>query len=142
MDLRFSDRLLAGEKIEIAALVGLADMLGEHRAVAARIMRRRRPPGGAPAGKLLLADVQMDAARGDVDLDLIGSGTVSGPEKSSWGSLLELTARGREPIALPSGETRGFIEDGDEIIFRGSCAKQGFARIGFCECRAVVLPAG
>lgn len=73
--------------------------------------------------------------------DLVGSGTISGPEKSSWGSLLELTARGREPIALPSGEQRGFIEDGDEIIFRGSCARGGFARIGFGECRAVVLPA-
>ena len=55
--------------------------------------------------------------------DLIGSGTVSGPEKSSWGSLLELTARGREPLELPGGEKRGFIEDGDEIIFRGFCAK-------------------
>jgi fumarylacetoacetase len=74
--------------------------------------------------------------------DLLGSGTVSGPEKSSWGSLLELTARGSEPIALPGGEKRGFIEDGDEIIFRGFCAKPGFARIGFGECRAVVLPAG
>ena len=74
--------------------------------------------------------------------DLIGSGTVSGPEKSSWGSLLELTARGREPIELPGGEQRGFIEDGDEIIFRGFCAKPGCARIGFGECRAVMLPAG
>jgi fumarylacetoacetase len=73
--------------------------------------------------------------------DLIASGTVSGPERSSWGSLLELTARGREPIALPGGEQRGFIEDGDEIIFRGFCEKDGFARIGFGECRAVVLPA-
>ncbi len=74
--------------------------------------------------------------------DLIGSGTVSGPEKSSWGSLLELTARGSEPIVLPNGEKRGFIEDGDEIIFRGFCAKPGFVRIGFGECRAVILPAG
>jgi fumarylacetoacetase len=74
--------------------------------------------------------------------DLIGSGTVSGPEKSSWGSLLELTARGSEPIALPGGEKRGFIEDGDEIIFRGFCQKPGRARIGFGECRAVILPAG
>jgi fumarylacetoacetase len=73
--------------------------------------------------------------------DLIGSGTVSGPEKGSWGSLLELTARGREPIALPSGETRGFIEDGDEIIFRGFAEREGFRRIGFGECRAVILPA-
>jgi fumarylacetoacetase len=73
--------------------------------------------------------------------DLFGSGTISGPDKSSWGSLLELTERGREPIALPSGEARRFIEDGDEIIFRGFCAKDGFARIGFGECRAVVLAA-
>jgi fumarylacetoacetase len=72
--------------------------------------------------------------------DLIGSGTVSGPDKSSWGSLLELTARGSEPVTMPSGEKRGFIEDGDEIIFRGFCAKPGFARIGFGECRAVILP--
>jgi fumarylacetoacetase len=74
--------------------------------------------------------------------DLIGSGTVSGPDKSSWGSLLELTARGSDPLALPSGEKRGFLEDGDEIVFRGFCAKPGFARIGFGECRAVILPAG
>ena len=73
--------------------------------------------------------------------DLLGSGTVSGSEKSSWGSLLELTTRGTDPLALPNGEKRGFIEDGDEIIFRGFCEKQGFARIGFGECRAVVLPA-
>jgi fumarylacetoacetase len=74
--------------------------------------------------------------------DLIGSGTVSGPEKSSWGSLLELTARGREPIGLPTGEQRGFIEDGDEIIFRAFAEKPGYPRIGFGECRAVMLPAG
>src|SRR5580658_4119783 len=73
--------------------------------------------------------------------DLLGSGTVSGPEKSSWGSLLELTARGAEPIVLPNGEKRGFIEDGDEISFRGFCEKLGQTRIGFGECRAVVLPA-
>ena len=73
--------------------------------------------------------------------DLIGSGTVSGPDQTSWGSLLELTARGREPIALPTGETRGFIEDGDEIIFRGYAQKPGYPRVGFGECRAVMLPA-
>jgi fumarylacetoacetase len=73
--------------------------------------------------------------------DLIGSGTVSGPERSSWASLLELTARGSEPIALPGGETRGFIEDGDEIVFRGFAQKPGYPRIGFGECRAVIVPA-
>jgi fumarylacetoacetase len=73
--------------------------------------------------------------------DLMASGTVSGPQRESWASLLELTQRGKEPIALPNGETRGFIEDGDEIIFRGHCAKSGFARLGFGECRAVIAPA-
>jgi fumarylacetoacetase len=73
--------------------------------------------------------------------DLIGTGTVSGPERSGWASLLELSARGREPLDLPSGEKRGFIEDGDEIVFRGHCERPGLARIGFGECRGVVLPA-
>jgi fumarylacetoacetase len=73
--------------------------------------------------------------------DLMGSGTVSGPERESWASLLELTQRGKEPITLPNGETRGYIADGDEIIFRGHCARPGFARLGFGECRAVITPA-
>jgi fumarylacetoacetase len=73
--------------------------------------------------------------------DLMGSGTVSGPEPESRASLLELTKGGREPLALPDGETRRFIEDGDEIIFRGHCVREGFARIGFGECRAVIEPA-
>ena len=73
--------------------------------------------------------------------DLFGSGTVSGPDRSGWGSLLELTQRGREPLDLPSGEKRGFIADGDEIIFRGYCSAAGRPRIGFGECRAEILPA-
>jgi len=73
--------------------------------------------------------------------DLMGSGTVSGPDRASWASLLELTRRGKEPIALPNGETRFYLEDGDEIIFRGHCARAGFARLGFGECRAVIAPA-
>ena len=74
--------------------------------------------------------------------DLFGSGTVSGPEKGSQGCLLEITARGKEPVVLPGGEQRAFIEDGDEIIFRAYAEKPGYPRIGFGECRAVVLPAG
>jgi len=74
--------------------------------------------------------------------DLFGSGTVSGPDKSSLGSLLEITMRGAEPVKLPTGEVRGFIEDGDEIIFRGFAEKSDYPRIGFGECRAVILPAG
>ncbi|HMA71000.1 MAG TPA: fumarylacetoacetase [Xanthobacteraceae bacterium] len=70
--------------------------------------------------------------------DLMGSGTVSGPEPDSWASLLELSKGGREPIALPNGETRRFLEDGDEVIFRAHCERAGFARIGFGECRGII----
>ena len=73
--------------------------------------------------------------------DLLGSGTVSGPDPDSRGCLLELTTRGRDPVALPGAETRAFLEDGDEVIFRGFAQKPGCARIGLGECRGVVLPA-
>jgi fumarylacetoacetase len=73
--------------------------------------------------------------------DLIGSGTVSGPDSDSRASLLELTRGAREPLTLPNGETRAFLDDGDEVIFRGHCERPGLARIGFGECRAVIVPA-
>ena len=71
----------------------------------------------------------------------LASGTVSGPTKASRGSLLELSWRGTEPIPLPTGEERRFLQDGDEVIMRGYCERSGFARIGFGECRGSVLPA-
>lgn len=73
--------------------------------------------------------------------DLIASGTVSGPDKSQRGCLLELTWRGTEPLVLRNGETRRFLEDGDEVVLRGHCAREGFARIGFGECRGRVRAA-
>ena len=73
--------------------------------------------------------------------DLLASGTVSGPAPEQRGCLLERTWRGTEPLALPTGETRRFLEDGDEVVMRGSCAREGFATIGFGECRGVILPA-
>jgi fumarylacetoacetase len=72
--------------------------------------------------------------------DLLASGTVSGPGHDQRGCLLELTRRGAEPLTLPSGETRRFLEDGDEVILSGSCARAGYARVGFGECRGVVVP--
>jgi fumarylacetoacetase len=72
--------------------------------------------------------------------DLIASGTVSGPTPESRGCLLERTWRGSEPLALPSGETRRFLEDGDEVIMRGWCERAGYRRIGFGECRGVIVP--
>ncbi|MCB2251335.1 fumarylacetoacetase [Pseudomonas chlororaphis] len=73
--------------------------------------------------------------------DLFGSGTLSGPQSHQFGSLLEITEGGKKPIELASGEVRKFLEDGDEIILRGRCRHEGFASIGFGECRGTVLPA-
>lgn len=73
--------------------------------------------------------------------DLMATGTVSGKEKSERGCLLEMTWRGTEPIELPTGEQRRFLEDGDEVIMRGFCEREGFQRIGFGECRGIILPA-
>ncbi len=72
--------------------------------------------------------------------DLMASGTVSGTAKDSRGCLLELTWRGSEPIELPGGEVRRFLQDGDEVILSGYCEREGAARIGFGECRGVVEP--
>jgi fumarylacetoacetase len=71
--------------------------------------------------------------------DLLASGTVSGPERHNRGCLLELTWRGAEPLDLPGGETRKFLEDGDEVILRGYCERDDYVRIGFGECRGRVI---
>jgi len=71
--------------------------------------------------------------------DLYASGTVSGPTPDSLGSLLELTWRGTRPVALPSGATRKFLQDGDTVVMRGWC-EGGGVRIGFGECRGTVRP--
>lgn len=73
--------------------------------------------------------------------DLIASGTVSGPLKENRGCLLELTSKGADPLKLPTGETRTFLEDGDEVILSAYCERPGFARVGFGACRGAVLPA-
>ena len=70
--------------------------------------------------------------------DLLASGTVSGESKESRGCLLELTWRGQEPIQLPNGEERRFLQDGDEVTIRGFCERDGFVRIGFGECKGIV----
>jgi fumarylacetoacetase len=73
--------------------------------------------------------------------DLLATGTVSGPTRDAVGCLLERTRRGAEPLELPNGETRKFLEDGDEVILRGWCEREGYPRIGFGECRGRVIPA-
>ncbi len=76
-----------------------------------------------------------------IEGDLLASGTISGPNPGSQGCLLEITRRGANPIQLPNGEQRAFLEDGDEVILRGFCEKAGFPRISWGECRSTILPA-
>jgi len=72
--------------------------------------------------------------------DLLGSGTISGETKDSRGSLLELSWSGKEPLELPDGTTRSFIEDGDTLTLRGAAQGNGY-RIGFGDCAGQILPA-
>ena len=73
--------------------------------------------------------------------DILGSGTISGPEKDQRGSLLEISWNGSEPIELPGGAKRTFLEDGDSLVMRGWCQGDGF-RVGFGEVEGTILPAG
>jgi fumarylacetoacetase len=73
--------------------------------------------------------------------DLLGSGTISGAGPESVGSMMELTLGGKNPLQLPSGEMRAFLEDGDEVIERGRCARDGYASIGFGDAHGRILPA-
>ena len=72
--------------------------------------------------------------------DVIGSGTISGPDKGSYGSLLELSWGGKEPIRLADGSTRTFLEDGDRVTIRGFCQGDGY-RIGLGEVTGEITPA-
>jgi fumarylacetoacetase len=72
--------------------------------------------------------------------DLLGTGTLSGPSREASGSLLELTQGGKTLIHLPDGETRTFLEDGDQVTLRAHCSRTGYRRIGFGDCQAAVLP--
>jgi fumarylacetoacetase len=74
--------------------------------------------------------------------DLLGTGTISAPERSGFGSLLEISEGGKRPIELPGGESRTFLEDGDEILISAHAHAPGFVPIGFGPCRAAILPAG
>jgi fumarylacetoacetase len=74
--------------------------------------------------------------------DLLGTGTQSGPHHDEAGSLLELTYGGKQPLRLPNGESRTFLEDGDAITLRGWCERVGYARIGFGVCCGQVAAAG
>ena len=73
--------------------------------------------------------------------DIFGTGTISAPGNDGLGSLLEISAGGRQPVTLASGESRRFLEDGDTVIMHAHCRREGFATIGFGECRGTIEPA-
>lgn len=73
--------------------------------------------------------------------DLLGSGTISTPTEDGFGSLMELSRGGAQPVRLANGEERSFLHDGDEVILSATARADGYAPIGFGECRAVILPA-
>ncbi|GAC1413760.1 MAG: hypothetical protein NVSMB69_16040 [Novosphingobium sp.] len=99
-----------------------------------------------PAGNMYWTVAQMIAhhASNGCDLepgDLLGTGTISGPTRDAFGSLIELSGGGRDPIVLPDGETRAFLEDGDALTLSGYASAQGYRTIGFGACKGVILPA-
>jgi fumarylacetoacetase len=73
--------------------------------------------------------------------DLLGTGTISAPTDDGYGSLLEISRGGQQPVALPGGETRTFLEDGDTLILTGRMRAEGFVSIGFGPCEGTVTPA-
>jgi fumarylacetoacetase len=99
-----------------------------------------------PATNMYWTAAQMIAhhTSGGCDLnpgDLLGSGTISSPEPGGFGSLMEISNGGKEPFALPGGESRSFLEDGDEIIITAKAVADGARSIGFGQCVGRVLPA-
>jgi fumarylacetoacetase len=125
---------------------GVIDLTLEVLLVSSRMHAQRMPPVSLSVSRLrdlywTPAQLLAHHASGGCNLragDLLGSGTVSGPTRESRGCLLELTWRGAEPLVLPTGEERRFLENGDEVIFRGWCEREGFVRIGLGECRGEV----
>jgi len=104
----------------------------------------RLSKGSSTAMYWTMAQIVTHHASGGCNLqpgDLIGTGTLSGAEPGTFGSLLEISQGGKEPVTLPTGETRTFLEDGDEVTLRAVANADGYAPIGFGSCSAVIVPA-
>jgi fumarylacetoacetase len=132
-----SDQRYGGLDVVLSVLLSTERMRTEHMA-AVEIL-------GSNAMHLYWTPAQMLAhhTSGGCDMmpgDLIGTGTISGPTRNQLSSLLELTFGGAEPITLPNGEQRAFLQDGDEIAFQGRCSRPGFVSIGFGSCVGRIVP--
>lgn len=127
---------------------GALDVVVEAFIRTERMRAAAKPPGRVSAANTLdlywtFAQMVAHHTGGGCPLrpgDLFGSGTISAAERSGFGSLIELTIGGTEPIHI-EGETRTFLQDGDEVIFQGHCQRDGFVPIGFGECRGRIAPA-
>ena len=146
----------AGDPQPLPYLWNEADQAGGAFDVAIEILLRTAAmrASGKPAHRVTLSNLQhlyWTAAQmvahhtcGGCNLkpgDLFGSGTISAPDRSGWGSLAELSNDGQSPIELPDGETRTYLQDGDEVILRAHAQRDGYASIGFGDCAGQILPA-
>jgi len=128
---------------------GALDIVLETHLVTARMMERGVAParlGRASTRELYWSVGQMLAHLTSNGCciepgDLYGSGTVSGDGDDALGSLLEITRAGQKSIAIPGGEQRTFLEDGDQVIMTGRCVRDGFVPIGFGSCVGLIDPA-
>src|SRR3954453_2679537 len=133
---------LRDEKNERAG--GLDIILEMHLRAAAMDYRVRLSRGNARDAYWTAAQLVAHHTSNGCNLrpgDVLGSGTLSGPTPDSAGSMMELTLAGKQPLVLPSGETRAFLRDGDEVTQRGRCVRPGAASIGFGEAAGVIMPA-
>jgi fumarylacetoacetase len=131
-----ADQAAGGLDVQLEILLRTAAMLRAHESSVTLSRSSTRHLYWTPA------QLVAHHASGGLQLrpgDLLGSGTISGPDPGSAGSLLEISGGGTVPIQLPGGETRTFLEDGDEITLRARATRPGVAPIGFGECRAVVV---
>ena len=129
-----------GGAFAITLEVGLATAAMRAAGLAAQRLSR----GPMTSAYWTVAQIVAHHASNGCDLrpgDLLGTGTLSGPNPDSLGSLLEISRGGTQPVALTAGETRAFLEDGDELVFTARAEADGYVPIGFGECRGRVEPA-
>ena len=128
------------EAYDIALEVTLQSATMRDRGIAPQTISRTNFRGMYWSMAQQLAHASSNGARVRAG-DLYGSGTISGSDPGTYGSMLELTWRGARPLALADGTQRAFLNDGDEVVMRGSCAAPGHAHLGFGELQGRIEPA-
>jgi len=133
-----TDQMSGAYRLELEVRLSSAAM--RERGMAPHLLSR----GSATAMYWTMVQIVTHHASNGCNLqpgDLIGTGTISGADEGSFGSLLEISRGGKEPAVLPTGETRLFLEDGDEVTLSAVARAENYVPIGFGPCSAVILPA-